>query len=507
MEHVIFCPSNLAYSISVVVGTNGGVSGWMRSTGAPIMYLNGRMEPVNVACVARGMIHLTGGLYIFSIGGHNGTFLCDISDGAAVFPVAEAVTPFCRGEAPGDAFVLNSNGEFRVLTVDAFRLCVAHVINSIHFRYVSIHRLERGEDDEFRFVLCRNNTGGNGGIIVELWRTWERTDTITHSDREVVHDVCVACDPRHIALLIHTARGGYKVVLYMVDIYGKAHRTVSEFGTFRLGNPPFHLVYVNGPNVVVWDGDNKVCIRKVDGNVLDFIGPVCMRNVNGDVLEVRGDRFFLLQANGQEIEHKMDGRENWVVDPYSCGLIPYTFKSFGNLRSSCGVLIMNVRGGNLFGKVVNASGKSCAHFHDIKPQLTPVPARDPCYSLVGMSMVWWLGGDSRVIVFNNMDMRMRWAASSILMALHKAPEINQPIAIANEWVTSSSSFVGFVTDHMFPWTFHTRFVLLFSNGSTIPPIYSVQRLCVGFTILGRENDLIPSGIASLADAVQWINTL
>ena len=509
MEHVLFCPSNLANSVSAVGGYDGGgVTEWIRNPGNPIVYLSGRTGAVDITCAARGMIHLTRGLHIFSIGGDNGTLLCDLDADGAVYPVQEDVIPFCRGEAPGDAFVLTSSGSFRILRVGKNRLCESISVRQVTNDYTSIHRLEI-PGGGLRLILCRKRAKG---IMVEHWKLWERIEFI--ETLFTVHDVCVTNNPSCIALLATSdVVGMYQILIYCIHTDGKVvYEQQHNFGTFKLLQPPFRLVCVNGPRVVVWEGDNRVHVRKPNGVVVEYAGKQVrarMRKADGKIFEFRGDKVFQHLADDKSVVEYGGGdltEETGDVIVYRRGIVPYVLGTFVGVNPSDDVLIANVLDGGLIGTVLGANGEILSHFRDIPAQRKPAN-RDPCYSLVDMSLVWWLG-DLTVIVFNDRDMHMRWAISTIHYALLLASDINQPVAIVNRYV-KTSSFVMFITEREFPTTFNARFVLLVSydEGIVIPAEFVNQHQCQGFRLLSHDGDHIPSNITNFNDIIAWINGL
>lgn len=513
MDHTLFCPGNLANSISAVVDDGGNVSGWVRKSNNPIEYLSGRVDPVDVECAARGMINIANGLFIFSIGGHNGTFLCDTNAGGAIYPIDEDIIPFCCAALPNNALVLDSKGQLKILNVRSTRLCDLYVVVAVKFPCVAVHRLQR-PGDAFRVILCRS--AENGGISVELWEMWTRTDTFNLN--VIVYDVCVTGDPTYIAVLTSSKKAGrYSVWKYKITNTGLLDFNAEFLGQYNLGKPPFHLAYVDGPCVVIWDGDCKVFVRNLKGKIIEYESGsrvrVCMRKANGEVLKYRDSKVFLHRPGKPVIEYgEQDRLQEEVGDVvvYSGGMVPYAVKPFGDVHPDDGVLVMNVLGGKFIGTVLGVNEEVFKHFRDIPAQRKPAN-RDPCYSLVVnlMSFVWWLD-DSQLIVYNNEFMFLRWAASTVSNAMYITLAINQPVAIANKYV-QASSFVAFVTDREFPAKFAVRFVLLISSDDVevkIPLEFSKQqRQCEGFRILGHDGDPIPEAIVTLTEAILWINRL
>ena len=265
----------------------------------------------------------------------------------------------------------------------------------------------------------------------------------------------------------------------------------------------------------MWDGNNKVCIRRPDGDVIEYGGKqvrIRLLKADGNVLEFRGDGVFLRQGYGSMIKYDqvdlLREEEGDVVE-YRDGVVPYALRTFGGANPSDGVLVMNVFGGGLLGDVTSVNGGVVTHFSDIIGTRNIVN-HNPCHLLVSMlPLVWWLG-DSSVVVFASHEVHMRWAASTINIALNIAQVINQPVAIANRYVSSQSLFVVFVTEREFPVNFKARFVLLVSKDkdvAAVPTEFVKHRKCKEFHIFGRDGDDIPRNIKLLTNAITWINGL
>lgn len=446
MEYIIFCPDDITRSISVTIDANGNAS-WMRATGEPIKYLRCWRGSVNVACIARGMIHITGGLYIFSIGGFEGTFLFDADTGGEVYPVAIAVIPFCRGVDPNTVFVTTPDGQLNILRVDNMKNCVMFGREECNKGYVSIHRLDRRGDSEFRFVQCMRDK--NGIFTVELWKLWSRTDRLTVPG---CVDMCVTGDTRLIALLVG-GNGVYRVILYDVDNNGKVKNIQKTIGTYNLGDkPPYRLVYVDGPHVVVCDGNGKVFVR----------------NTKKEIVEHNVSMF-----------------------------VPFVIKPFGNVQSRDGVIVMNVLGGRLLDHETSFRDIVAMKQHNVK--------HHECFQLVSNSMefAWWNGG-SVAVVFGTRDVHIHWAAYTIHLARFIAFKVGHSVAVFNEHVTESS-FTVFATDHVFPIGLNARIVLLFSDDKQIeiPPQYIYRTPSHNFRMLSTNP--IPELVIDLTAAIKWIN--